>query len=163
MNVLYGFFVIHHDRRRILHFNETYHPTVQWAIQQLREAFPFDSAPRHLIFDRDSIFCPGVAEFMKALGAEPSRLEAKAHVSVQQWIDNGGLRGRALTAEGLCEIHRRFGELLPEELLWVEEPDTGERLRVVPGELRQRDVKVGRHIPISPVALPRFLERFENV
>ncbi len=38
MNILYGFFVIHHDRRRILHFNATYHPTAQWVIQQLREA-----------------------------------------------------------------------------------------------------------------------------
>ena len=73
MNVLYGFFVIRHDRRRILHFNATYHPTAQWVMQQLREAFPFDSAPRHLIFDRDSIFCPAVVEFVKALGAEPSR------------------------------------------------------------------------------------------
>jgi putative transposase len=43
-------------------------------MQQLREAFPFDSAPRYLIFDRDSIFCPAVVEFVKALGAEPSRI-----------------------------------------------------------------------------------------
>jgi len=73
MNVLYGFFVIHHDRRRILHFNATYHPTAQWVIQQLREAFPFDSAPRHLIFDRDSTFCPAVVESVKALGVKPRR------------------------------------------------------------------------------------------
>jgi hypothetical protein len=51
---------------------------------------------------------------------------------VQRWIDEGGLQGRAATAAGLCEIHRRFGELLPESLLWVEEPDTGERMRMVP-------------------------------
>jgi hypothetical protein len=49
-----GFFLISHDRRRILHFNVTKHPTTQWIIQQLREAFPFDSAPRFLIFDRDA-------------------------------------------------------------------------------------------------------------
>lgn len=91
------------------------------------------------------------------------QLEAKAHIAVQQWIDAGGLRGRATSADGLCEIHRRFCELLPDDLLWVEEPDTGERLRVVPGELRQRDVKVGRHIPVSPGAVTRFLKRFENV
>ena len=91
------------------------------------------------------------------------QLEAKAHIVVQQWIDEGGLRGRATTGAGLCEIHRRFCELMPDDLLWVEEPDTGERLRVVPGELRQRDVKVAQHIPISPGALPRFLERFESV
>src|SRR5579885_2287720 len=45
--------------------------------------------------------------------------EARAHIVVQRWIDGGGLRGRATTADGLCEIHRRFGELLPEELLWI--------------------------------------------
>ncbi len=91
------------------------------------------------------------------------QLEAKAHIAVQQWIDDGGLRGRAATGAGLCEIHRRFCELLPDDMLWVEEPNTSERRRVVPGKLRQRDVKVGQHIPVSPGALPRFLERFESV
>jgi putative transposase len=43
---LYCFFVISHDRRRILHFNVTKHPTSSWIVQQLREAFPFGSAPR---------------------------------------------------------------------------------------------------------------------
>lgn len=89
------------------------------------------------------------------------QIEAKAHITVQKWIDNGGLRGRSTTIEGLCEIHRRFTELLPEELRWVEDPDTRERIRVVPGELRQRDVKVGQHIAVSSGALPRFLDRFE--
>src|ERR1700694_4342069 len=49
------------------------------------------------------------------------QFEAKAHIAVQQWIDGGGLKGgRALQAQGICEIHRRFCELLPEDLLWVE-------------------------------------------
>jgi len=46
--------IISHDRRRILHVNVTKHPTSGWIIQQLREAFPFGSAPRFLIFDRDA-------------------------------------------------------------------------------------------------------------
>ena len=91
------------------------------------------------------------------------QLEAKAHITVQKWIDKGGLTGRAATADGLCEIHRRFGELLPEDLLWAEDPESGERIKVVPGVLRQRDVKVGLHIPVSPGAVPRFLKRFETV
>ena len=90
------------------------------------------------------------------------QLEAMAHITVQKWIDDGGLQGRATTADGLKEIHRRFGDLLPEDLLWVEEPDTGEKIKIIPGKLRHRDVKVGRHIPVSPGALPRFLERFES-
>ncbi len=99
--------------------------------------------------------------------AEPEKrnlqLEAKAHITVQRWIDEGGLKKKATSTNGICEIHRRFGELLPEDLLWVEDPKTGERVKMVPGELRHRDVKVGRHIPVSPGALPRFLNRFEQV
>ena len=91
------------------------------------------------------------------------QLEAKAHIAVQSWIDGGHLRGRAVTADGIRDIHRLFCELMPDEMLWVEEPDTHERPRVVPGELRRRDVRVGRHIPISPGAVPRFLAHFENV
>ena len=91
------------------------------------------------------------------------QLEAKAHITVQKWIDAGGLKGRAVTSDGIREIHRRFCELLPEDLLWVEDPETKERVRVVPGELRKRDVKVGTHIAISPGAVPRFLKRFEEV
>ena len=68
--------------------------------------------------------------------AEPKarnlQLEAKAHIAVQQWIDeSGGLHGREFSADGICEIHRRFCEGLPEELLWVEELDTKERIKVV--------------------------------
>lgn len=89
------------------------------------------------------------------------QLEAEAHISVQKWIDEDGLTGRATTVGGLIEMHRRFCALLPEELLQVQNPETGERSRVVPGTLRDRYVKIGRHIPVSPGALPRFLERFE--
>jgi Fic family protein len=91
------------------------------------------------------------------------QLEAKAHIAVQKWIDGGGLRRRAATSDGIREVHRRFCELLPEDLLWVEDPQTKDRVRVVPGELRGKDVKVGAHIAISSGAMPRFLERFEEI
>ena len=90
------------------------------------------------------------------------QLEAKAHITVQQWIDEGGLQGRAMSLDGICEIHKRFGDLLPDELLWVEDPETGERMQVIPGALRERDVKVGQHIPVSPGALPHFLKQCEE-
>jgi Fic family protein len=89
------------------------------------------------------------------------QLEARAHVTVQRWIDEGAIAGRATTRESIGEIHRRFCDLLPDELLWVEDPDSGERVRVTPGKLRTRDVRVGVHVPVSPGAVPRFLERFE--
>ena len=100
--------------------------------------------------------------------AEPEKrnlqLEAKAHVAVQKWIDEqGGLRGRQFSAHGIAEIHQRFCELLPDDLLWVESPETQERIKIVPGRLRHTDVKVGRHIPVSPGAIGRFLDRFEKM
>ncbi|HVA64222.1 MAG TPA: Fic family protein [Terriglobales bacterium] len=90
------------------------------------------------------------------------QLEAEAHIAVQAWLDGGALRGgRAATAAGICEMHRRFYELLPDDLLWVSDPGTGGKVRVIPGKLRQRDVQVGTLVPISAGALPRFLHRFE--
>jgi Fic family protein len=91
------------------------------------------------------------------------QMEARAHVIVQKWIDDGGLEGRAATRDGICETHRRFGELLPEELLIVEDPQSGQQYKLEPGALRERHVQVGDHIAISPGALPRFLDRFETV
>ena len=54
--VLYVFLVLAHERRRVVHFNVTAHPTAEWTAQQLREAFPFDQTPRYLLRDRDKIF-----------------------------------------------------------------------------------------------------------
>jgi Fic family protein len=102
-------------------------------------------------------------DYSKDIHKRDLQLEAKAHIAVQKWIDGGGQKGRAVTSDGIREVHRRFCELLPEDLLWVEDPQTKERVRVVPGELRSRNVKVGSHIAISPGAVPRFLERFEEI
>ena len=88
--------------------------------------------------------------------------EAKAHIAVQEWIDGGGLKGRALTLEGIQEIHRRFGELLPPDLLTIEDPEAGQSFALVPGKLRHRDVQVGRHVAVSPGAVPRMMEAFEQ-
>ena len=54
--ILYVFLVLAHDRRRILQFGVTAHPTAEWTVQQLRNAFPWESAPRYLLRDRDRIF-----------------------------------------------------------------------------------------------------------
>ncbi|MDE2113093.1 MAG: Fic family protein [Alphaproteobacteria bacterium] len=91
------------------------------------------------------------------------QLEAKAHITVQKWIDNGGLKGHAVSIDGVREIHRRFYEEVPEHLKWVEDPKKRKRLPVVPGAFREADVQVGRHIAISPGAISRFLNRFAEV
>ncbi len=68
---LYCFFVIRHDRRRILHVNVTKHPTSGWIIQQLREAFPFEASHKYLILDRDQKF--EVIAALKATRIIPKR------------------------------------------------------------------------------------------
>jgi len=90
------------------------------------------------------------------------QLEAAAHISVQAWIDAGHLPGSVLSRDTICEIHRKFYEHLPESLQWVENPDSGERIRVTGGDLRTRDVQVGRHVSISAGAVPRFMARLED-
>jgi transposase InsO family protein len=63
--------VLAHDRRHILHFGVTAHPTAEWAAQQLREAFPWDSAPRYLLRDRDQIFGKAFVDQVKVMGIKP--------------------------------------------------------------------------------------------
>jgi len=90
------------------------------------------------------------------------QLEAKAHVAVQKWIDEDGMAELPTAPASIIDLHRRFCELLPPELLLVENPQMGEKIPVVPGELRTRYVEVGRHVAISPGAVPRFLERMHK-
>jgi putative transposase len=66
--VLFCFFVLAHDRRRILYFNVTDHPTAAWTAQQLLEAFPWDTAPRYLLRDRDTIYSVAFRERVAGLG-----------------------------------------------------------------------------------------------
>ena len=66
--ILYVFLVLAHERRRILHFAVTAHPTAEWTAHQLREAFPWDTAPRYLLRDRDRIFGQEFVEQVKAMG-----------------------------------------------------------------------------------------------
>jgi len=92
------------------------------------------------------------------------QLEARAHVEVQRIID-GRLNElpRPSAASAFTEwTHREFCQRLPESLLVVENPDTGERISVVPGQLRSRTVAVGRHVAPAPEDLEPFMLRFEQ-
>ena len=68
--LLYCFLVLRHDRRRVVHFNVTPHPTARWTAQQAVEAFPFDTSPRFLICDHDSIYGQDFRERIRHLGIE---------------------------------------------------------------------------------------------
>ena len=71
--VLYCFFVIGHERRKILRFNVTRHPSALWIVQQMREAWPYAPAQKFLLFDHDAKFGNDVVGAAKALGSEPVR------------------------------------------------------------------------------------------
>ena len=89
LRVLYVVFIIEHDRRRVVHFNVTFHPTSAWVIQQLREAFPFDTASDYLNFDRDAIFSAAVVRFVEAIGTEPIRTAYRSpwqNPVAERWI-----------------------------------------------------------------------------
>jgi len=68
--ILYVFVVLAHERRQIVHFAVTAHPTAEWTAQQLREAFPWDSAPQYLLRDRDRIFGQEFVDQVKAMGTK---------------------------------------------------------------------------------------------
>jgi putative transposase len=88
-SVLYCFFIIGHDRRRILHFNVTRHPTSAWVIQQLRETFPYDSAAKFLIFDRDAKYgteVPATLRSMKIRAVRSSRDSPWQNGIAERWV-----------------------------------------------------------------------------
>jgi hypothetical protein len=99
---LYCFFVIEHGRRRILHFNVTRHPSAEWVVQQLREAFPEVGPYRYVILDRDSKFDATVITFSEGDGSET---EADEHpIALAKW-DRGTL-GWKLSPRDSGPCHR---------------------------------------------------------
>jgi Fic family protein len=89
--------------------------------------------------------------------------EAVAHIAVQKMIDEGEAPDVCpLSSEYGKWIHKEFCDRMPEELLWVENPETGEKIKVIPGVHREKTVKVGRHIPPLPDNLDMFLKRFDE-
>ncbi|MGO9642281.1 MAG: integrase core domain-containing protein [Candidatus Acidiferrales bacterium] len=89
--VLYCLFVVGHSRRRILHFNGTWHPTNTWIVQQLREAFPYQWAPRFLIFDRDAKYSLEVPVAVRSMAIRPIRISARCpwqNGIAERWVES---------------------------------------------------------------------------
>jgi putative transposase len=66
--MLFVFVVLSHHRRRAIHFNVTSHPTAEWTVRQVAEAFPWDSAPRYLLHDRDCIYGAAFRQRVEGMG-----------------------------------------------------------------------------------------------
>ena len=76
--VLYVLLVVHHERRHIIHFNVTEHPTSAWIAQQLLEAFPFDTTPRYLLRNRDAKYRERYRARVRSLGIDEVVLAARS-------------------------------------------------------------------------------------
>ena len=89
--MLYCFFIISHDRRRILHFHVTRHPTSLWVVQQLREAFPYGTVPRFMILDRDAKYgteVPAAIRSMTIQCVRTSRESPWQNGVAERWVES---------------------------------------------------------------------------
>ena len=68
--MLFVFVVLAHQRRRAIHLNVTAHPTGEWTAQQIAEAFPWDSAPRYLLHERDSVYGASFQQRVREIGIQ---------------------------------------------------------------------------------------------
>ena len=82
------FGVLSHDCRRIVHINVTAHPTAVWTAQQLREGWPWDTAPRFLIRDRDTIYTSDLRRTVQAMGVVVVLTAPRSplHCTNSEWI-----------------------------------------------------------------------------
>jgi transposase InsO family protein len=140
--VLYVFLVLAHDCRRILHFGVTDHPTAEWTAQQLREAFPWDSAPRFLLRDRDRIFGSGFTKQVEGFGIQevlgaPGVPQQRAYIErVIGTIRREGLDNSIIVNEAALRQHlKSFLEYYHGTRTHLSlEKDTPERRSVQPPE-----------------------------
>jgi putative transposase len=142
--VLYCFFIIAHRRRRILHLNVTKHPTSLWVVQQLREAFPFESTPRFLIFDRDGKYGLEVPAAVRSLTITPIRTSFESpwqNGVTERWVESCR---RDMLDHVIAVSERHLERLLSEYVRYYHEDRTHLGLRKETLAGRTRAVAAGR-------------------
>jgi hypothetical protein len=142
--MIYCFFVISHGRRHILHCNVTKHPTSLWVVQQLREAFPFGSAPRFLIFDRDGKYGLEVPAAVRSLNMRPVRTSFESpwqNGVAERWVESCR---RDLLDHIIAVNERHLKRLLSEYVRYYHEDRTHLGLRKETPENRIPSQGIGR-------------------
>ena len=139
--VLYCFFIIGHDRRRIVNFNVTSHPTAGWIIQQLPEAFPYQSAPRFLIFDRDAKYGLEVPIAVRSMAIRPVRTSFQSpwqNGIAERWVESCR---RDLLDHVIAYNERHLKRLLSDYVRYYHEDRThlGLRKETPAGRVRSTD------------------------
>jgi putative transposase len=146
--VLFVFVVLSHARRRVVHFRVTEHPTQEWTKQQLREAFPWDQAPRYLLRDQDAIYGSEFAAMTKGMGVEEVVTAPRA-----PWRN-------PFVERLVCSIRR---ECLDHIIVWNERSLRRTlQSHLAYCEQSRTHLSLGKHAPISrpiqPPALGRVVE-----
>ena len=124
VGVLYCFFVIGHDRRKILHFNVTRNPNPLWVVQQLRETWAYKEPRRFLLFDRDTKFGADVVSAVRGMGSQPTRMAFRSpwqNGVAERWV--GSCR-RDLLDHVIILNERHFQRLMSSYLLYYHEDRT---------------------------------------
>ncbi len=132
--VLYCFFVIGHDRRKILHFNVTPNPNAVWVAQQLREAWAYEQPHRFLLFDRDSKFGVDVVSVVRDMGSQPTRTAFRSpwqNGVAERWV--GSCR-RDLLEHMIVLNERHLKRLMGEYVRYYHE----DRTHLGSGRIRQQ-------------------------
>jgi putative transposase len=112
------FFVIGHDRRKILHFNVTRNPNALWVVQQLREAWAYKQPHRFLLFDRDAKFGAEVFSAVRGMGSEPTRTAFRSpwqNGVAERWV--GSCRRDLLDHVIILNERHLGGRALP--IMWT--------------------------------------------
>jgi len=152
--ILHCFFVIAHDRRRIIHCNVTRHPSSAWISQQLRESFPYDSTPSYLIFDRAANFNEEVISTVKSFGIQPKRSSFRSpwqNGIAERWV--GSCR-RDLLNYVIVLNERHWNRLMSEYIRYYHDDRT--HLALEKGTPAGRTAAKGSGAGSRVIAMPRL-------
>ena len=149
--VLYCFFIIGHDRRRILHCNVSRHPTSAWIVQQLREAFPYQPTAQFLILDHDAKYGAQVPAAIRSMDMKPMRTSVGCpwqNGLAERWV--GSCR-RELPDHVIAINEAHLKRLLTSYIAYYHRDRTHCGLRKQTPEMRRRCSKVGKVVAFSRV------------
>ena len=145
-------FIIDHGRREIIHFDVTANPTAPWVIQQLREAFPYDSSPKYLIYDNDSIFSNQVTGAIRSFGIKPKRTAFQSpwqNGTAERWV---GSARREILDHVIVLNEQHLHRLLRDYIAYY----NNERVHTLLGDApKHRPVEIRPSSTARVVGLPR--------
>ena len=89
--------------------------------------------------------------------------KSNAHMAVHEWVTGRNWRFRAATVDGILSMHRKYHELIPNQMCLTDESDGDNGYQITPGAFRKTRIKQDGFSAFSPGAVTRFMERFESV